>query len=259
MIITKLVEINKWIQLVLYLVPYLIIGYDILKKALKGIFKGQIFDENFLMAVATVGAVALGEFSEGAAVMLFYQIGELFQSVAVGKSRKNITSLMDIRPDYANVELNGKLEKIDPDFDFFILEFSTSSSILDTVESPNSLVVLILNTPVRLIQPLMISSPTSAERGTLSPVIALVLRVELPLIIMPSIGTFSPGFTTISIPLSFFAGIGCASANGVLVKGSNYLEALSDTQYVVFDKTGTLTKGVFESPVSKRFYLYRFS
>ena len=115
MIITKLVEINKWIQLALYLVPYLIIGYDILKKALKGIFKGQIFDENFLMAVATVGAVALGEFSEGAAVMLFYQIGELFQSVAVGKSRKNITSLMDIRPDYANVELNGKLEKIDPD------------------------------------------------------------------------------------------------------------------------------------------------
>ena len=115
MIITKLVEINKWIQLVLYLVPYLIIGYDILKKALKGIFKGQIFDENFLMAVATVGAVALGEFSEGAAVMLFYQVGELFQSVAVGKSRKNITSLMDIRPDYANIELNGKLEKIDPD------------------------------------------------------------------------------------------------------------------------------------------------
>ena len=115
MITTKFVEINKWIQLVLYLVPYLIIGYDILKKAVKGIFKGQVFDENFLMAVATVGAVALGEFAEGAAVMLFYQIGELFQSVAVGKSRKNITSLMDIRPDYANIELDGKLEKVDPD------------------------------------------------------------------------------------------------------------------------------------------------
>ena len=115
MIITKLVEINKWIQLVLYLVPYLIIGYDILKKALKGIFKGQIFDENFLMAVATVGAVALGEFSEGAAVMLFYQIGELFQSVAVGKSRKMKTPLKDISRDYANVKLNGKLEKIEPE------------------------------------------------------------------------------------------------------------------------------------------------
>ena len=115
MITSKLVQLNKWVEFVLFLVPYLIIGYDILKKAIKGIAKGQVFDENFLMAVATIGAVALGDFAEGAAVMLFYQIGELFQSVAVGKSRRNITSLMDIRPDYANVEVDGKLEKVDPD------------------------------------------------------------------------------------------------------------------------------------------------
>ena len=115
MITSKLVQLNKWVEFVLFLVPYLIIGYDILKKAIKGIAKGRVFDENFLMAVATIGAVALGDFAEGAAVMLFYQIGELFQSVAVGKSRRNITSLMDIRPDYANVEVDGKLEKVDPD------------------------------------------------------------------------------------------------------------------------------------------------
>ena len=114
-VLTKFVTLNKWVELLLYLVPYLVIGYDILKKAVKGIFKGQVFDENFLMAVATVGAVALGDYKEGVAVMLFYQIGELFQSVAVGKSRKNITSLMDIRPDYANIEVDGKLEKVDPD------------------------------------------------------------------------------------------------------------------------------------------------
>ena len=114
-VLTKFLSLNKWVELLLYLVPYLVIGYDILKKAVKGIFKGQVFDENFLMAVATVGAVALGDYKEGVAVMLFYQIGELFQSVAVGKSRKNITSLMDIRPDYANIEVDGKLEKVDPD------------------------------------------------------------------------------------------------------------------------------------------------
>ena len=314
MIITKLVEINKWIQLVLYLVPYLIIGYDILKKALKGIFKGQIFDENFLMAVATVGAVALGEFSEGAAVMLFYQIGELFQSVAVGKSRKNITSLMDIRPDYANVELNGKLEKIDPDdveigteivvnpgekvpIDGIIISGNSTlnTSALTGESVPRSAEVgdEIISGCINLTGVLRIKTTKEFGDSTVSKILELVenssmkksksenfitkfaryytpavcggalLLAILPPIIRLVSGTGAmwgewitraltflviscPCALVISIPLSFFAGIGCASANGVLVKGSNYLEALSDTQYVVFDKTGTLTKGVFE-------------
>lgn len=314
MIITKLVEINKWIQLVLYLVPYLIIGYDILKKALKGIFKGQIFDENFLMAVATVGAVALGEFSEGAAVMLFYQIGELFQSVAVGKSRKNITSLMDIRPDYANVELNGKLEKIDPDdveigteivvnpgekvpIDGIIIsgDSTLNTSALTGESVPRSVKVgdEIISGCINLTGVLKIKTTKEFGDSTVSKILDLVenssmkksksenfitkfaryytpavcggalLLAILPPIIRLISGTGAmwgewitraltflviscPCALVISIPLSFFAGIGCASANGVLVKGSNYLEALSDTQYVVFDKTGTLTKGVFE-------------
>lgn len=314
MIITKLVEINKWIQLVLYLVPYLIIGYDILKKALKGIFKGQIFDENFLMAVATVGAVALGEFSEGAAVMLFYQIGELFQSVAVGKSRKNITSLMDIRPDYANVELNGKLEKIDPDdveigteivvnpgekvpVDGIIIsgDSTLNTSALTGESVPRSAKVgdEIISGCINLTGVLKIKTTKEFGDSTVSKILDLVenssmkksksenfitkfaryytpavcggalLLAILPPIIRLISGTGAmwgewitraltflviscPCALVISIPLSFFAGIGCASANGVLVKGSNYLEALSDTQYVVFDKTGTLTKGVFE-------------
>lgn len=314
MIITKLVEINKWIQLVLYLVPYLIIGYDILKKALKGIFKGQIFDENFLMAVATVGAVALGEFSEGAAVMLFYQIGELFQSVAVGKSRKNITSLMDIRPDYANVELNGKLEKIDPDdveigteivvnpgekvpIDGIIIsgDSTLNTSALTGESVPRSAKDgdEIISGCINLTGVLRIKTTKEFGDSTVSKILDLVenssmkksksenfitkfaryytpavcggalLLAILPPIIRLISGngamwgewitralTFlvisCPCALVISIPLSFFAGIGCASANGVLVKGSNYLEALSDTQYVVFDKTGTLTKGVFE-------------
>lgn len=314
MIITKLVEINKWIQLVLYLVPYLIIGYDILKKAVKGIFKGQIFDENFLMAVATVGAVALGEFSEGAAVMLFYQIGELFQSVAVGKSRKNITSLMDIRPDYANVELNGKLEKIDPDdveigteivvnpgekvpIDGIIIsgDSTLNTSALTGESVPRSVKVgdEIISGCINLTGLLKIKTTKEFGNSTVSKILDLVenssmkksksenfitkfaryytpavcggalLLAILPPIIRLISGTGAmwgewitraltflviscPCALVISIPLSFFAGIGCASANGVLVKGSNYLEALSDTQYVVFDKTGTLTKGVFE-------------
>lgn len=314
MIITKLVEINKWIQLVLYLVPYLIIGYDILKKALKGIFKGQIFDENFLMAVATVGAVALGEFSEGAAVMLFYQIGELFQSVAVGKSRKNITSLMDIRPDYANVELNGKVEKIDPDdveigteivvnpgekvpIDGVIIsgDSTLNTSALTGESVPRSAKVgdEIVSGCINLTGVLKIKTTKEFGDSTVSKILDLVenssmkksksenfitkfaryytpavcggalLLAILPPIIRLISGTGAmwgewitraltflviscPCALVISIPLSFFAGIGCASANGVLVKGSNYLEALSDTQYVVFDKTGTLTKGVFE-------------
>lgn len=314
MIITKLVEINKWIQFVLYLVPYLIIGYDILKKAVKGIFKGQIFDENFLMAVATVGAVALGEFSEGAAVMLFYQIGELFQSVAVGKSRKNITSLMDIRPDYANVELNGKLEKIDPDdveigteivvnpgekvpIDGVIIsgDSTLNTSALTGESIPRSAKVgdEIISGCINLTGVLKIKTTKEFGDSTVSKILDLVenssmkksksenfitkfaryytpavcggalLLAILPPIIRLISGTGAmwgewitraltflviscPCALVISIPLSFFAGIGCASANGVLVKGSNYLEALSDTQYVVFDKTGTLTKGVFE-------------
>lgn len=314
MIITKLVEINKWIQLVLYLVPYLIIGYDILKKALKGIFKGQIFDENFLMAVATVGAVALGEFSEGAAVMLFYQVGELFQSVAVGKSRKNITSLMDIRPDYANIELNGKLEKIDPDdveigteivvnpgekvpIDGIIIsgDSTLNTSALAGESVPRSAKVgdEIISGCINLTGVLRIKTTKEFGNSTVSKILDLVenssmkksksenfitkfaryytpavcggalLLAILPPIIRLISGTGAmwgewitraltflviscPCALVISIPLSFFAGIGCASANGVLVKGSNYLEALSDTQYVVFDKTGTLTKGVFE-------------
>lgn len=314
MITTKFVEINKWIQLVLYLVPYLIIGYDILKKALKGIFKGQIFDENFLMAVATVGAVALGEFSEGAAVMLFYQIGELFQSVAVGKSRKNITSLMDIRPDYANVELNGKLEKIDPDdveigteivvnpgekvpIDGIIIsgDSTLNTSALTGESVPRSVKVgdEIISGCINLTGVLKIKTTKEFGDSTVSKILDLVenssmkksksenfitkfaryytpavcggalLLAILPPIIRLISGTGAmwgewitraltflviscPCALVISIPLSFFAGIGCASANGVLVKGSNYLEALSDTQYVVFDKTGTLTKDVFE-------------
>ena len=314
MITTKLVEINKWIQFALYLVPYLIIGYDILKKAVKGIFKGQIFDENFLMAVATVGAVALGEFSEGAAVMLFYQIGELFQSVAVGKSRKNITSLMDIRPDYANVELNGKLEKIDPDdveigteivvnpgekvpIDGVIIsgDSTLNTSALTGESVPRSAKVgdEIISGCINLTGVLRIKTTKEFGDSTVSKILDLVenssmkksksenfitkfaryytpavcggalLLAILPPIIRIISGTGAmwgewitraltflviscPCALVISIPLSFFAGIGCASANGVLVKGSNYLEALSDTQYVVFDKTGTLTKGVFE-------------
>lgn len=314
MITTKLVEINKWIQLVLYLVPYLIIGYDILKKAVKGIFKGQIFDENFLMAVATVGAVALGEFSEGAAVMLFYQIGELFQSVAVRKSRKNITSLMDIRPDYANVELNGKLEKIDPDdveigteivvnpgekvpIDGIIIsgDSTLNTSALTGESVPRSAKIgdEIISGCINLTGVLKIKTTKEFGDSTVSKILDLVenssmkksksenfitkfaryytpavcggalLLAILPPVIRLISGTGAmwgewitraltflviscPCALVISIPLSFFAGIGCASANGVLVKGSNYLEALSDTQYVVFDKTGTLTKGVFE-------------
>lgn len=314
MITSKLVQLNKWVEFVLFLVPYLIIGYDILKKAIKGIAKGQVFDENFLMAVATIGAVALGDFAEGAAVMLFYQIGELFQSVAVGKSRRNITSLMDIRPDYANVEVDGKLEKIDPDdveigtdiivnpgekvpIDGVVVsgESTLNTSALTGESVPRSVKSgdEIISGCINLTGVLRIKTSKEFGDSTVSKILdlvenssmkksksenfitkfaryytpavcggALVLAV-LPPIIRMIIGesamwgdwitralTFlvisCPCALVISIPLSFFAGIGCASANGVLVKGSNYLEALSDTQYIVFDKTGTLTKGVFE-------------
>lgn len=314
MITSKLVQLNKWLKFVLFLVPYLIIGYDILKKAIKGIAKGQVFDENFLMAVATIGAVALGDFTEGAAVMLFYQIGELFQSVAVGKSRRNITSLMDIRPDYANVEVDGKLEKVDPDdveigtdiivnpgekvpIDGVVVsgESTLNTSALTGESVPRSVKSgdEIISGCINLTGVLRIKTSKEFGDSTVSKILdlvenssmkksksenfitkfaryytpavcggALVLAV-LPPIVRMIMGesamwgdwitralTFlvisCPCALVISIPLSFFAGIGCASANGVLVKGSNYLEALSDTQYIVFDKTGTLTKGVFE-------------
>ena len=313
-VLTKFVTLNKWVELLLYLVPYLVIGYDILKKAVKGIFKGQVFDENFLMAVATVGAVALGDYKEGVAVMLFYQIGELFQSVAVGKSRKNITSLMDIRPDYANIEVDGKLEKVDPDdveigteivvnpgekvpIDGVVaLGDSTLNTSALTGESvPRSVKVgdEVISGCINLSGVLRIKTTKEFGDSTVSKILdlvenssmkksrsenfitkfaryytpavcagALVLAIIPPIIrlLMGESAMWSdwiiraltflviscPCALVISIPLSFFAGIGCASANGVLVKGSNYLEALSDTEYVVFDKTGTLTKGVFE-------------
>lgn len=313
-VLTKFVTLNKWVELLLYLVPYLVIGYDILKKAVKGIFKGQVFDENFLMAVATVGAVALGDYKEGVAVMLFYQIGELFQSVAVGKSRKNITSLMDIRPDYANIEVDGKLEKVDPDDVEIGTEIvvnpgekvpidgvvtlgnsSLNTSALTGESVPRSVKVgdEIISGCINLTGVLRIKTTKQFGDSTVSKILdlvenssmkksrsenfitkfaryytpvvcagALVLAILPPIIrlLMGESAMWSdwiiraltflviscPCALVISIPLSFFAGIGCASANGVLVKGSNYLEALSDTEYVVFDKTGTLTKGVFE-------------
>ncbi len=313
-VFTKFVEVNKWIELLLYLVPYLVIGYDILKKAVKGIFKGQVFDENFLMAVATVGAVALGDYKEGVAVMLFYQIGELFQSVAVGKSRKNITSLMDIRPDYANIEVDGKLEKVDPndveigteivvnpgekvpiDGVIALGDSTLNTSALTGESVPRSVKVgdEVISGCINLSGVLRIKTTKEFGDSTVSKILdlvenssmkksrsenfitkfaryytpavclgALVLAIFPPInrLLMGESAMWSdwiiraltflviscPCALVISIPLSFFAGIGCASANGVLVKGSNYLEALSDTEYVVFDKTGTLTKGVFE-------------
>lgn len=319
----ELIEFNVWIRLALYLVPYFIIGYDILKKAIKGIFKGQVFDENFLMAVATVGAFALKEFREASAVMLFYQIGELFQSIAVGKSRKNIAALMDIRPDYANIFKDGKTVKVSPEevavgseiivnpgekipLDGIIIEGNTTlntsaltgeSTPCDALEGDNvvsgciniSGMIKVRTTKVfgestvSKILNLVENSSMKKSRSEnfitkfakyYTPAVcysALVLAVLPPLIIMfihlfngtGLIGmsavwsswvirglTFlvisCPCALVISIPLSFFGGIGCASKNGILVKGSNYLEALSQTKYIVFDKTGTLTKGVFE-------------
>ena len=313
-VVDALVMLPWVLQLALYLVPYLVIGYDILKKAGKGILNRQVFDENFLMAVATIGAVCLGEYKEGAAVMLFYQIGELFQSVAVGKSRKNIAALMDIRPDYANQMVDGKLEKVDPDdveigaeiiinpgekvpIDGVIVEGNTTlnTSALTGESVPRDAICgdEIISGCINMSG--MIKVKTTKEFGdsTVSKILdlvensamkksrsenfitkfaryytpavcysALALAVLPPVVrllmgISPMWGewiiralTFlvisCPCALVISTPLSFFGGIGCASSNGILVKGSNYLEALSATKYVVFDKTGTLTKGVFE-------------
>ena len=314
-ILLKFLPVEGIYRFALYMIPYLVIGYDILRKAVKGILNKQVFDENFLMAIATVGAIALGDYVEGTAVMLFYQIGELFQSYAVGKSRRNISDLMDIRPDYANIESEGQIVKVDPDevevgsiivvqpgekipIDGVIVEGtsslntsaltgeslpreakvkdevisgcinesgvlrirtskefgeSTASQILDMVENASSKKSRSENFITKFAR---IYTPAVCYS-------ALALAVLPPLVSMLFLGadpmwgqwvyralTFlvisCPCALVISIPLSFFAGIGGASKEGVLVKGSNYLETLAKTKYVVFDKTGTMTEGVFE-------------
>ena len=313
-LLDKLALLPQWAMIVLYLVPYFVIGYDILWKALKGIKNRQVFDENFLMAVATVGAICLQEFKEGVAVMLFYQIGELFQSVAVGKSRKNIAALMDIRPDYANLMVDGKLEQVDPDdvevgteivvdpgekvpIDGVIVEGNTTlntgaltgESVPRDAKPGDDVISGCINMSGRItvrttkafgestVSKILDLVENSAMKKSKSenfitkfaryytPAVcysALALAVLPPLIRLlaghPAMWaewitralTFlvisCPCALVISIPLSFFGGIGCASKNGILVKGSNYLEALADTKYIVCDKTGTLTKGVFQ-------------
>lgn len=314
-VVLSMLPLEGYLRAVLFLIPYFVIGYDILRKAWKGIRNRQVFDENFLMAVATVGAICLGDFKEGTAVMLFYQIGELFQSYAVGKSRRNISELMDIRPDYANVERDGNLEQVDPDevevgsvivvqpgekvpIDGIIIEGSTTlnTSALTGESLPreakegdeiisgciNMSGVLKIRTTkefgestVSKILDLVENSSSRKSRSEnfiskfaryYTPIVcysALALALLPPVIRMLLMGmepqwgewiyralTFlvisCPCALVISIPLSFFAGIGGASHAGVLVKGSNYLETLAQTKYVVFDKTGTLTKGVFE-------------
>lgn len=302
-------------QLICYMAPYLIIGYDILKKAFKGIKNKQIFDENFLMAVATVGAILLGEYKEGVAVMLFYQIGELFQSYAVGKSRRNISELMNIRPDYANIEREGKVEKVDPDMvavgsvivvkpgekvpiDGIIIEGNSAlnTSVLTGESIPREAGVEdeVISGCINLDGVIKIRTTKEFGESTVSKILELVenassrksksenfiskfARVYTPAVcygalalailpplfrmllmnIEPAWGSWiyraltflvisCPCALVISIPLSFFAGIGGAGKQGILVKGSNYLETLADTRYVVFDKTGTMTLGVFE-------------
>lgn len=305
---------NQYLRLAMFLIPYLIIGYDILKKAVYGIFNGQVFDENFLMALATVGAIILGEYVEGTAVMLFYQIGELFQSYAVGKSRRNISALMDIRPDYANIEQDGQLEQVDPDDveigstivvqpgekipidDIVVSGSSTLNTSALTGESLPREVYKgdeVISGCVNLSGLLYIETTREFGESTVSKILdlvenssmkksksenfitrfakyytpavcigALALAVLPPLVnlllgnpaewsqwVIRALTTLvisCPCALVISIPLSFFGGIGGASSKGVLVKGANYLEALSETKYVVCDKTGTLTKGVFE-------------
>ena len=315
MILLSLLPARGCLRLGLFLIPYLVIGYDILLKAGKGILHRQVFDENFLMAVATVGAIVLGEYTEGVAVMLFYQIGELFQSYAVGKSRRNISDLMDIRPDYANVERDGKLERVDPDeveigtvivvqpgekvpIDGIITEGTSSlnTSALTGESLPRDAAVgdEVISGCINMTGVLKIRTTREFGESTVSKILDLVenssskksrsehfiskfaryytpavcigavaLAVLPPLVRMFLLGlpaeweqwiyralTFlvisCPCALVISIPLSFFAGIGGASKEGILIKGSNYLETLSRTKYVVFDKTGTMTQGVFE-------------
>lgn len=313
-IVTSYVSLNLYVEVILYLIPYVIIGYDILRKAIKGILKRQVFDENFLMAVATVGAMCLGEFREGVAVMLFYQIGELFQSVAVGKSRRNIAALMDIRPDYANMVIDGEIQKVDPDdveigseiivnpgekvpIDGIIVEgnttFNTSALTGESVPRDAHCGDEVISGFINMTGEIKVKTTKEFGESTVSKILdlvenssmkksrsenfitkfaryytpavcysALALAIIPPVILMlmgqdASWGdwiiralTFlvisCPCALVISIPLSFFGGIGCASTKGILVKGSNYLEALASAKYIVFDKTGTLTKGVFE-------------
>ena len=307
--------LEGYIRFICYMVPYLVIGYDVLRKAFKGILNRQVFDENFLMAVATVGAIALGDYKEGVSVMLFYQIGELFQSYAVGKSRRNISELMDIRPDYANVEKDGELEQVDPDevevgtvivvqpgekvpIDGVITEGSstlntsalTGESLPREAKAGDEVISGCINmtgllkiqttrefgeSTVSKILELVENSSSRKSRSEnfiskfaryYTPAVcygALALAILPPIVRMLALGlapewgdwiyralTFlvisCPCALVISIPLSFFAGIGGASHEGVLVKGSNYLETMAQTKYVVFDKTGTMTQGVFE-------------
>ena len=314
-VVLSLLPVDGYLEFALYMIPYLVIGYDILKKAFKGICNKQVFDENFLMAVATIGAILLRDYKEGTAVMLFYQIGELFQSYAVGKSRRNISELMDIRPDYANIEKDGKLEKVDPDeveigsvivvqpgekvpLDGVIVEGTTTlnTSALTGESLPRSAKPgdEIISGCINMTGVLKIRTTKEFDESTVSKILelieesssrksrsenfiskfaryytpavcygALALAVLPPivnLVILHNPAMWSqwiyraltflviscPCALVISIPLSFFAGIGGASNAGVLVKGSNYLETLAQTKYVVFDKTGTLTKGVFE-------------
>ena len=314
-VVLSLLPVDGYLEFALYMIPYLVIGYDILKKAFKGICNKQVFDENFLMAVATIGAILLRDYKEGTAVMLFYQIGELFQSYAVGKSRRNISELMDIRPDYANIENDGKLEKVDPDeveigsvivvqpgekvpLDGVIVEGSTTlnTSALTGESLPRNAKPgdEIISGCINMTGVLKIRTTKEFGESTVSKILelvensssrksksenfiskfaryytpavcygALALAILPPLVSMGILHTAPqwgqwiyraltflviscPCALVISIPLSFFAGIGGASNAGVLVKGSNYLETLAQTKYVVFDKTGTLTKGVFE-------------
>ena len=319
-LVTRLVEVNSVLKLLLYLVPYLIVGYDILKKAFKGILNKQVFDENFLMAIATVGAIAVAiyensDYTDAIAVMLLYQIGELFQSYAVGKSRKNISELMDIRPDFANIEVDGQLEQVDPDeveigsviviqpgekvpIDGVIIEGSTTlnTSALtgESVPRDGSVGDEIMSGFMNMTGVIKVETTKDFGESTASKILylvenatskksksenfiskfakyytpavcysALALAVLPPVVRMLIMNT-TPDWPTwilraltflviscpcalvISIPLSFFAGIGGASKQGILVKGSNYLETLSNTKYLVFDKTGTMTQGVFE-------------
>ena len=323
-----------WALIVLFLVPYLLVGYDIIKKALQGIKNGQVFDENFLMTIATIGAIALGEYGEGVAVMLLYQVGELFQSYAVGKSRRNITELMDIRPDYANIEVDGKLEQVDPDevevgsiiviqpgekipLDGVVVEGNSSlntsaltgESLPRKVEEGSE----VLSGSINMSGVLKVRTTTEFDESTASKILdlvenaasrksksenfiskfaryytpivcvaALILAIGPPLVIMFTGGagtehhalwhvwkdwilracTFlvisCPCAVVISIPLSFFAGLGGASNQGILIKGSNYLETLSQVKTIAFDKTGTITKGNFavttvhKSPIDEK-------
>lgn len=316
MVVLSLLPIDGWLKFVLFMIPYLVIGHDILLKAWKGILNRQVFDENFLMAVATIGAILLGDYKEGVAVMLFYQIGELFQSYAVGKSRRNISELMDIRPDYANIEKeDGTLEQVDPDeveigsvivvqpgekvpIDGVIEEGRTSlnTSALTGESLPREAGVgdEVISGCINMSGVLKIRTTKEFGESTVSKILdmvenasskksrsenfiskfakyytpavcygALALAILPPLVRLLFLGmtpewgdwvmralTFlvisCPCALVISIPLSFFAGIGGASNAGVLVKSSNYLETLSETKYVVFDKTGTMTQGVFE-------------